>query len=94
MKLRISHYPQIPCKPFKVDVKTLEEGLLLIEILSNYDLFQFQNKIKPDYCNSTTFECWDEEDQEWLSWCDEEGYEIEDYELKDGKAVLRLREDE
>jgi hypothetical protein len=72
MKLRVCHFPQIPCKPFIVSVETLEEAKKIMDTLANYDLFQYDNKIKPDYANMTVLEQWDEIDQGWLSWCDEE----------------------
>jgi hypothetical protein len=72
MKLRLSHFPQIPCKPFIVEVVSLEEAKKIMDVLANYDLFQYENRIKSDYCNSTILEYWDEEEQDWLSWSDEE----------------------
>lgn len=71
-KLRVCHFPQIPCKAFIVEVKDLNEAKLIFDTLANYDLFQFENRIKPDYCNSTVLEEWCEEENEWLSWCDDE----------------------
>ena len=79
-KLRVAHFPQIPCKPFHVEVKSLEEAKLIFDALASYDLFQYENRIKPDYCNITCLEYWDEEEQEWLGWHDEEtGYDFDDY---------------
>jgi hypothetical protein len=72
MKLRIAHFPQIPCKPFYVEVEDLEQAKKISDVLAYYDIFQFENRIKPDYCNATVLEQWYEEEQEWLSWCDEE----------------------
>lgn len=71
-KLRVSHFPQIPCKPFNIEVKNMEEAKLLYDVLANYDLFQLENNIKPDYANMTVVEEYDEEYQDWLSWVDEE----------------------
>lgn len=71
-KLRVSHFPQIPCKAFIVEVEDLKQAKKIMDILANYDLFQYENKIKPDYCNTTVLEEFDEEEQEWLSWCDDE----------------------
>jgi len=71
-KLRVCHFPQIPCEAFIVEVKDLNEAKLIFDTLANYDLFQFENKIKPDYCNSTVLEEWCEEENEWFSWCDDE----------------------
>ena len=88
IKLRVEHFPQVPCKPFIIPVNTIEEALLLFNVLADYDLFQFDNRIKPDYANMTCLNVWDEEENEWLTWCDGEGYEIENYKLVDDKAIL------
>jgi len=71
-KLRVSHYPQIPCEPFITEVKTLEEAKKLIDVLANYDLFQYKNSIKGDYANMTLLEEWNEYDNEWIDWSDDE----------------------
>lgn len=63
-RLRVCHFPQIPCKPFIVEVQDIEQSKLLCDVLANYDLFQFDNRIKPDYANMTVVEQWNEEDQE------------------------------
>ena len=77
--LRICHSPQIPCKPFEVFPLSLEEAKKIMDILAQYDLFQFKNKIKPDYSNITTLEMWGEKEKEWLSWEDDEGREFDEY---------------
>jgi len=94
MKLRVSHFPQVPCKAFQVEVNSIDEGLKIMNTLAYYDIFQFENRIKPDYCNATTLDMWDENsDGEgtpgWIDWYDEDGNCIDDYELVNGKAVLR-----
>jgi hypothetical protein len=71
-KLRVSHFPQVPCKGFVVEVKNLEEAKLICDVLANYDLFQYENKIKPDYANMTYVEEYDEEECVWISWSDDE----------------------
>ncbi|MCY7861089.1 hypothetical protein MOD67_13765 [Bacillus licheniformis] len=71
-KLRVSHFPQVPCKPFTVEVSSLKEAKLLYDVFANYDQFQLENRIKPDYSNATVIEQYDEEEKEWISWYDEE----------------------
>jgi hypothetical protein len=71
-KIRVAHFPQVPCKPFHVEAKNLEEARLITNTLANYDLFQFENRIKPDYANATVVEEFDEEEGEWISWSDDE----------------------
>ncbi len=94
MKLRVNHFSQVPCKPFHVEVNSIDEAKKIMDTLAYYDIFQFKNKIKPDFCNATTLDMWDENsDGEgtpgWVNWYDEKGNDIDDYELIDGKAVLR-----
>ncbi len=79
-KLRVSHYPQIPCQPFHVDVKDEEQALLIMDTLANQHLFLYENNFIPDYSNMITVTMWDEEDKEWYNyWNEEEGMEWEDF---------------
>jgi len=39
MKLRVAHYPQVPCKPFYVEVDSLEEAKKFFDILAEYDMY-------------------------------------------------------
>lgn len=59
MKLRVCHYPQIPMKPFYVYVDSVEEAWKVANILANYDTFQYENNIKPDYSNMSGLEYYD-----------------------------------
>lgn len=70
MQLRVWHVPNMPGKPFLVHVQSLAEGRRLLEILSNYDLFQFDNDIKPDYANLSGLAEYDEHADGWIEWCD------------------------
>jgi hypothetical protein len=72
--LRIWHIPQVPGPAFRVSVATPREGALLLHTLADYDRFQYENRIKPDYCNAQGLEVF--EDGEWCEWCDEQGDDI------------------
>ena len=45
----------------------------------DYDLFQYENNIKPDYCNASGLEYFDEEEQEWCEWYDDDGLDIKEH---------------
>lgn len=60
MKLRVWHIPQVPMKPFYVEVQSVEEGVNIMRVLANYDQFQYDNRIKPDYFNVNGLQMWDE----------------------------------
>lgn len=68
--LRVWWIPQVPMKAFKRDVEDLFQAMLLIETLADYDAFQFENKVKGDYCNTGGLEVF--EDGEWCDWQDPE----------------------
>ena len=68
-KMRVWWCPQIGHGlSFYVPVKTVEEAKRLMDTLVAYDQFQFENNIKPDFCNAGGLQVWDEENQEWIDW--------------------------
>ena len=82
--LRVWHIPQVSGKPFHVYVDTLQEAQRVLNILANYDLFQFKHKIKPDYCSAAGLEQYVEDDGDgkpgWCEWYDEEtGDDIDEW---------------
>jgi Superinfection exclusion gene product 17 len=52
VEFRVWWMPQVPMTPFLYQVPTLEAAQMLCEALADYDLFQLNNKIKPDYPNA------------------------------------------
>jgi hypothetical protein len=78
-QLQVWWIPQVPGKPFTVDVATPQEAKKLLTVLANYDIFQFENRIKPDYCNAGGLRQWDGTD--WEEWEDEHGNDIDDTEM-------------
>lgn len=70
MKLQVWHIPQIPGKPFTVPVSSVAEGVRVMDILANYDLFQYKNNIKGDYSNASGLSMF--EDGLWIDWCNDE----------------------
>lgn len=84
-KLRVWWIPQVPMKPFRTEVKSLVEAKLLLNTLAQYDIFQFENNIKPDYCNVGGLEVF--EDGEWTDWYDEDGESIDNFSLQDLRSA-------
>lgn len=68
----------MPMKAFHVGVETVKEGAKILEVLADYDQFQLDNNIKPDYCNAGGLMMFDTEDKEdspegsWVDWCDDQ----------------------
>lgn len=74
--LRVWWIPQVPGKPFYVYVADIDQALLVTDLLANYDLFQFENRIKPDYNNAGGLQTWDAQESDWVEWYSEEGEDL------------------
>lgn len=71
--LRVWWIPQVPGKPFHVSVSSIDEAKKVMVILAEYDIFQFKQRVKPDYCNAGGLECFSQDgDNEWCEWQDPE----------------------
>ena len=66
MKIKVWHIPQIPGPAFELIVDTYAEAKLLHEALAQYDNFQFENDIKPDYSNAAGIQV--HSHGEWVDW--------------------------
>ncbi len=56
--LQVWWVPQVPMQPFVWPVKDLQTGVVLLEALAEYDRFQYENNVKPDYCNAGGIRRW------------------------------------
>lgn len=74
--MRVWHIPQVPMEPFNVPVSSVDDAIRIINILADYDLFQFENNIKPDYRNMCGLEVL--EGDEWVEWESEDFMTIDD----------------
>ena len=68
--------PQVPMKAFRVPVSSIEEAVKIMQVLADYDKFQFDNRVKPDYANAGGLNVWtaDAGDgrADWCDWYDDE----------------------
>ena len=80
--LKVWWIPQVPGEPFEIEVSSAREAKKLLDVLAEYDAFQFENRIKPDYCNAGGLVEWNAETGEWYDWHNEEGDGIDDLEME------------
>lgn len=62
---------------FEVEVNSVKEAILIVDTLARYDQYQFENNVKPDFCNAGGLIVF--EDGEWIDWNDEDGNDIDFY---------------
>lgn len=83
MKYRIWHNCQVgKAGKFFYEVRSLEEAWKILNLIWDYDFFQYDNKIKGDYVSTSGFEYFDEENNEWREWYDEGGCDIMEHFLE------------
>lgn len=77
--LRVWYIPQVPMKPYEVDVPRrsstndstyLEQAAFVLEAIVGLSIFEFENRVKPDYSDAVGISCFDGE--EWEDLDDEE----------------------
>ena len=98
-RLRVCHFPQIPCKPFIVDVSGEIEASKIYQTLADQHLWLLENNIIPDYSNAIVVEMWDDEleaDENGSKWTDyyndEEFMEFDEFESTYILPELKLNE--
>ena len=71
-KYRVWWIPQVPGQCFTVEVSSIQEGVKMMDVLGDYDRFQFEQKVKPDYCNAGGLQVLDPDDdyEPWPDWFD------------------------
>lgn len=76
--LRVWWKPQVPCASFYVSVKDIWTAHKILEVLADYDLWQLDHNIKPDFSNAGGLEIYD--GKEWEEWEEPEtGQQIDEY---------------
>ena len=83
--LKVWWIPQVPMESFEIPVSDANQGAFLLRVLSEYDAFQYLQKVKPDYCNVGGLQVF--EDGEWCDWQDPETYEIDPAKLYPQKSL-------
>lgn len=81
LPLRVWWIPQVPMHPFHVEVEDIKQARKILDTLAAYDIFQYENNVKPDYCNVGGLEVF--EDGEWIEWESADGDNIDSLDLRE-----------
>lgn len=92
IEFRVWWIPQVPMPSFKVDVPDIATGKILCSALADYDLFQFQHNVKPDYANAGGMS-WKHEVLTEGEWWDFDPDDEDDVEEIEGE-IQRLEDEE
>lgn len=84
--LKVWYIPQVPGTPYEVNVirhngqsysSYLERAAEILEAITNFSIFEFENNIKPDYSDAGGISRWEGNGNDGFDWydVDEEEYE-------------------
>lgn len=65
-KFKAWYIPQVPMKAFEVERGTAVEAQAALDLITAFSIFEFENKVKPDYSDTGGVAEWDETEQEWI----------------------------
>lgn len=84
-RFRAVYVPQVPMHALTVEVSSLEHAVIALQSIIALSIFEFENRVKPDYSDFGTIERWDTEEQDW------EAVEDEDWEaLAEERVLVRI----
>ena len=72
LKMRVCHFPQVPCDPFVVECDNEYEANLIVNTLANQHLFLYDNNIITDYSNAILVEMKNPETDKWEDYFNED----------------------
>lgn len=76
--LRVWYIPQVPMKAFFVPVPDLLTGALVLEALQQFSLFEYENRVKPDYSDAGGIVRWETDGEGGFDW-----YEVDEDEREE-----------
>jgi hypothetical protein len=75
---RVYHQSNVPCEPFYVSVENIEQAILILNVLANYDLYLQDLYLGKEFSNCQGLEQFNEDSQEWEEYYNNDGESIED----------------
>lgn len=81
-KYRAWYIPQVPMESFKFECDTAEEAIMIYTAIVKFSIFEFKNRVKPDYSDAWWVQYYNEDIQDWedlenLEWYEDWGDELE-----------------
>lgn len=67
-KFKMWYIPQMPMKAFEFKTDTSAEALAALDLITDFSIFEYDNNVKPDYCDMSGISQWDETEQEWFDY--------------------------
>ena len=77
-KLRMYFYI-LGTEAYYKEVSSPEEAKTMIDAIASFINAKVSEGVFPDYCSTAGLEYFDEEEEEWLTWYDEDGLDFDEH---------------
>jgi len=77
-KMRI-YFNILGTKSYYREVSSVEEAKTIIDAIADFVNAKVDEGVFPDHCNIAGLEEYDEEEKEWVDWCDEDGLDFDEH---------------
>ena len=77
-KLRV-YYNILGAPTYYQEVKSPLEAKLVIDSIADFLNQQVANHVFPDHCSTAGLEEWDADEQEYVTWYDEDGLDLDEH---------------
>lgn len=77
-KLRV-YYIILGTDTYYKEVSSPEEARTIINAIADFLNAKINEGVLPDHCSTAGLEYYDEEEQEWLTWYDEDGLDFDEH---------------
>lgn len=78
--LKVFYAPQVPMKAFEVKAIDLPDAVRVLSIITNFSIFEYENKIKPDYSDYGGVVRYEADGEGGFEWCDVDQDELDEFE--------------
>lgn len=74
-RYKVWYIPQVPMVAFEREFDDLETAKAALDLITDFSIFEFENRVKPDYADMGGISRWEEDGDGGFDWFD---VEIED----------------
>lgn len=67
-KYKIWYIPQIPMPPWELEIDDLETAKLVLNSVIDFSIFEYVNRVKPDYADVAGISRWEEDGEGGFDW--------------------------
>lgn len=77
-KMRM-YFTILGTKPYYKEVSSVEEARTMVDAIADFVNVKVEEGVFPDHCSFAGLEEYSEEEEEWMTWYDEDGLDFDEH---------------